>query len=120
MPNHSNYPDAAPIPCIAQTINIIRTGEVSEKKEELFLHLWNIQGYAQKVLLGEPEQDVHLLAGNNEQQLVALESALTDMQNTLNAQLFGDASEPQAAMDPATIIALVSLVLKLISKWRNR
>ena len=75
------------------------------------------------VLLGEPEHDGHTFAAGDEQQLVSLQSALTDMQNTPDIELFGAAEVPlnsKAAIDPATVLQLVMFVLSLIEKWRNR
>ena len=126
MPNHASYPTLFPIRCFTETIDIIRSGEVSAKRADLAAHLWNIQGYAQKVVFGDPQERKRLFGSNDEQHVVQLEAALQELKDTPDVELFGGDDlfsgddDVAAAIDPATIIALVSFILSLIEKWRNR
>jgi hypothetical protein len=49
------YPESLPVACIQNIISIIRNREVSAKKQEFFLCLWNAQGYLQRTVVGTPE-----------------------------------------------------------------
>lgn len=57
MAHHVAYPTSFPAECIADLINIGRGGldEIKNRRAEVGLHFWNVQGFAQSMLLGNPD-----------------------------------------------------------------
>jgi hypothetical protein len=49
------YPDEFPVAEITEVIEIVRNGQIEERKKELANDLWHIQGYIQGILIGHPE-----------------------------------------------------------------
>jgi len=56
-----NYPEAFPVESVAEVVKVIRK-QVEVDKASLARHAWNVQGYLQKVVLGEPDAEA-IVAG---------------------------------------------------------
>jgi hypothetical protein len=69
--SHVAYPAQFPARCVADLIQIARGGldELRARKAEVGLHAWNIQGFAQSVLLGNPEP-IHGMSSDDEANLL--------------------------------------------------
>lgn len=50
-----SYPSELPFDSIGTVVEIVRANEISARSSTFAHALWNVQGYAQKALLGEPE-----------------------------------------------------------------
>jgi hypothetical protein len=48
------YPKEAPIDCIREVARIVRGGRIAAERSALAKHLWSVQGYVQRLTLGEP------------------------------------------------------------------
>lgn len=55
MADHVDYPDSPPISCVTDIIAIIRNDETNTKRDELFHHAWNVQGYLFATFVGRPD-----------------------------------------------------------------
>lgn len=50
-----NYPTEIPVDCVREIIRIVRDGKLLTERANFARHAWNVQGYLQRVLLGEPQ-----------------------------------------------------------------
>jgi peptidoglycan/xylan/chitin deacetylase (PgdA/CDA1 family) len=68
---HVSYPTAFPSECIGDLIQIARGGmdEIIARKAEVGLHGWNIQGFGQAMILGNPEGPFGALSSDEEANL---------------------------------------------------
>lgn len=48
------YPREVPIECIRELIGLLRGGDVWGRRSAFAKHLWTVQGYVQRLWLGEP------------------------------------------------------------------
>lgn len=57
---HVSYPESFPLECVSDLIQIGRGGmeEILARKSEVGLHFWNVQGFAQKAILGDPDNPI--------------------------------------------------------------
>jgi hypothetical protein len=114
---------------LTAAIDLFRAGQVLEQRD-LFANLaWNIQGPLQSLVFGDPDR----------KSLAAADGEAPDGQADLDERLdeFGkmlDRSMAQFsavaatrstdadthAVDPATILAIINVVLQLIDAWRKR
>ena len=86
-----NYPGDFPFTEAKNVIDIVRSGNLMDKKESLAHDAWVVQGYAQSMLIGTPTalaaQAVDLKATEIEP-LAALEKVVADAASgTINAQI---------------------------------
>jgi len=51
-----NYPSDFPFSEVYSVTAIIRNGEVAAKRKDLLFNIWKIQGFAQNVIIGMPEE----------------------------------------------------------------
>lgn len=124
------YPTVLPIDCAKNLFEIIRNREVSERKEELAHCLWNVQGYAQGLLLGAgPAHEAHLFgsgtktvearreAAQKDGELQEIGEALMQFQGDLaaNPPEFG-ASPTAKAFNWALIMQMVPVILQLLKE----
>ncbi|MBX9652071.1 hypothetical protein K2Y11_00485 [bacterium] len=49
-----DYPNVLPIEGVQEIIRIVRAGNLVTERSAFAKHAWNVQGYLQKVVLGEP------------------------------------------------------------------
>jgi hypothetical protein len=114
---------------LTAAIDIVRAGQVLEKRD-LFANLvWNIQGPLQSLVFGNPDkQTVAAILADNADLHADLEDRLGEFGNLLlcaqKQYLMAEATavtdpDPKA-VDPATILAIVNIVLQLIDAWRKR
>jgi hypothetical protein len=99
----TKYPDNFPLDSVREIVNVVRSGDIKSQASILAFHIWNVQGYAQKTFIGDPDVPVSLLkvqsAPDGKSALDCLEDMLSD--------------EPQAqSMIPWPMI--LSYLLKLL------
>jgi hypothetical protein len=112
---------------ITQAIDLFRSGQVVEKRG-LFANLaWNIQGPLMALAFGNPDKAA-VASANEADDQIDFEERLDEFAGVLQrarAQ-FGAVGAPAPgdsdakSIDPATILAIVNLVLQLIDAWRKR
>jgi hypothetical protein len=114
---------------ISAAIDLVRAGQVVEKRD-LFANLvWNIQGPLQSLVLGNPDKPLTAAADDE-----AVDSQI-DLGERLDefAWMLDNAQKQYCAVaaakpvdadaqtiDPATILSIVNIVLQLIDAWRKR
>lgn len=143
MSDHVSYPMNFPLQCAIDVTTLVRAGNVKDHIPELGLHLWNIQGYMQRVTLGVPASDT--MFGSNplipgvrqfdefEKSLPALLEALPKPEESAGEETKGKkakkdkeefgAAAPAAAIDPATVLLLIQMasqIYELIKLWRKK
>jgi hypothetical protein len=110
---------------LTAAIDIVRAGQVLEKRD-LFANLaWNIQGPLQSLAFGNPDKP--LTSGNADFQ-IGLDERIEEFAAVLDGArsqcravaATGPAAADAQAVDPATILAIVNIVLQLIDAWRKR
>lgn len=57
--DHVAYPETLPLACVLDMGRILRDRKIMEEKVVFAEHFWNVQGYAQRVLLGTSEGNLH-------------------------------------------------------------
>ena len=67
------YPDSFPLDSIREIVNVVRSGDLKNQASVLAFHVWNVQGYAQKTFIGDPDAPVSLLSLQSAEVLTALE-----------------------------------------------
>jgi hypothetical protein len=109
-------------------IDLFRSGMVVEKRD-LFANLvWNIQGPLQSLVFGDPDKKAVSAATDGFELVADFEERLEEFAGVLDrasAQFANvSATKPNdgdaKSVDPATILAIVNLVLQLIDAWRKR
>jgi hypothetical protein len=114
---------------LTAAIDIVRAGQIVAKRD-LFANLvWNIQGPLQSLVFGNPDKPtvVEILAeeadrqANIEDRLEEFGSLLLCAQKQYEVASATAATDADPkAIDPATILAIVNIVLQLIDTWRKR
>lgn len=89
------YPVDLPLDCAKEVIRIVTAGTIVEEKDRFALCVWNVQGYIQKVLLGEPVP--HAVP-----EFVELRAVL---------------AKPRAGEIPSWLLVLIEMLLKLLEEW---
>lgn len=112
------YPQSLPLDCITRIVGLIRNREVSANKAEFFHCVWEVQGFAQKSLVGDAD---HSFGASP---VVGYDAELRDCCAALkdfhdDGESFG-ATAADESLDPATIIMLVQVAIALIQKLLNR
>lgn len=96
------YPDIFPLDSIREIVNVVRSGDIKSQASVVAFHVWNVQGYAQKTFIGDPDVPVSLLSTQSADGFTALEH----LENMIS-------DEPQAqSMIPWPMI--LSYLLKLM------
>ena len=117
------YPTTLPLDCLTTVAEILKTRTVQTRKQEFGLCAWNVQGFIQRMTLGDP-----VMSNVSPEQS---EATYTDEQinelfgccdNYVDYELNNFSATPEDAvnMDPATIIAIVSAIMQLIEMLRNK
>jgi hypothetical protein len=114
---------------LTAAIDLFRAGQVMEKRS-LFANLaWNIQGPLQALVFGDPDKQLVGAVFAEDAELQAdLEDRLHEFAEILHRTLVqfstvaaaGAGDADTQAIDPATILAIVNVVLQLIDAWRKR
>ena len=118
-----SYPQTLSLPCITKVVQIVRAGEIVERKDELGMAAASVQLYLQRVTLGVPadaEEGVFAAAPEVEAATIdELETACRSAVEQLEDDPNGRAANVKA-FDPATLAMILELVMQLINLWRNR
>lgn len=113
------YPPTLPLECVMTVTTIIRERKVAEKKAQFGHCLWNVQGFAQKTLLGEDTAHATGFGAAREaspEQIQDMAVAL-DTFATENGQYGSTADEDEAGN--AGIIVLLQLVPIIIAALKQ-
>jgi hypothetical protein len=109
------YPDVLDLSCVTTLIDIVKNRQINERKQELAICAWNVQGYLQKIFIGvAPKASYGLVyahSGELQEGLEELEVVLSNYE--VAPQVFG-AEDEKEVKDIGTIIMVVSLVLQLL------
>jgi hypothetical protein len=81
------YPSDFPLAEIQNVISIIRNGQMKEKFQDLAHDIWIVQGYAQGVIIGNPDIGFSLAAQADFDGVVALEQAINTQQSDMATQI---------------------------------
>ena len=122
------YPSLA-LDNLTAAIDLFRAGQVIEKRD-LFANLaWNIQGPLQALAFGNPDKQLSGAAAEEDADFQAdLDERLDEFAGILDRTLVqfsavaaagADAADTKT-IDPATILAIINVVLQLIDAWRKR
>lgn len=80
------YPETFPLDSIREIVNVVRSGDIKSQASILAFNVWQVQGYAQKTLIGDPDVPVSLLraqaAPDGKTALEHLEALLSDEPTT--------------------------------------
>jgi hypothetical protein len=49
-----DYPKELPLECARELVRMVRRGDLVRERASFAKHVWNVQGYVQKLALGEP------------------------------------------------------------------
>lgn len=98
------YPDLFPIESVKQIVTIVKSGTIKEQVSPFAFHVWVIQGYAQKQVLGTPDGGASIMTT---QKSASLESALSMLE-----LLASDEPKTQASVDWSLILPYLFQLLK--------
>lgn len=116
------YPESLPVDCLTDIVSLIRSRQVAAEKAKFFNCVWTVQGYAQKLGFGDPEQQFGEAAPLQEADANQLDDcavALLSFKSEVSDEpTFG--ADGEEAIDPATILVLIELAMKVIEFIRNR
>lgn len=85
----TKYPDDFPLDNIREIVNIVRSGDIKSQSSVLAYNVWVVQGYGQKMLIGNPDEPISLARV----QKVPDADALTILEKVLS-----DEPAPQASL----------------------
>jgi hypothetical protein len=80
------YPESLPLDEIKNVVNLVRNGQVKEKVKEFAHDVWIVQGYAQGMIIGNPDVDFSLMSQSAGDAVDALEK-LAASEDTMEAQM---------------------------------
>lgn len=107
------YPVEMPVECIREILRIVRAGRWVEERAAFAKHGWSVQGYLQRLLLGEPQPVIGATPCTDESALLALES--------LERQSIAQAEGAAQQALPVPLAALIDwLVRKLLEALLRR
>lgn len=112
---HVEYPEKFPKHCIKELVKIVRDGQILERKEEFALHAWNVQGYAQSMIVGAPDDQTwgEMPELTDEEACKVLEDCCEDEEKK--------EADPEAKSAlPIPWPMLAAWVIKLIMKWLSK
>lgn len=116
------YPVTLPLDCVTTVIDILKNKKVQERKKEFGLCAWNIQGFVQKMVLGDPSAvvgcDGDCDCTTELEQLYEVCAEYNDV--AFNAMTASEPSDNPEAIDPMTIVAIISAIMQVIEMLRNR
>lgn len=115
---HVAYPASFPTECISDLISIVRDGmdELIKRKAEAGLHIWNIQGFAQSVLLGSPDGPFGALSDDD---AAEANDNLVEFANAFQAQFPDRVSEADLAEVKTTEYSGAGAAKIDWKKWAN-
>jgi hypothetical protein len=114
---------------LTAAIDLVRAGQVVEKRDFFANLVWNLQGPLQSLVFGNPDKQAtgESLAASVDA-AIDLGERLDEFSWMLDSALKQCATVSAAnsveadsqAVDPATILSIINLVLQLIDAWRKR
>lgn len=110
MSHHHPYPADPPLAAFQDAYRIIKAGRYSEELKDLAADTWTIQGYLQKLLIGDHSQPI-----NGPPPLVDLNVADAAQQLLLAID-----ERPAMAHASADLSLLLTLLLPLLQKLLER
>ncbi len=116
------YPEALPVDCLTDIVNLVRSRQVAAEKAKFFNCVWTVQGYAQKLGFGSPDEERFGAAPLQEADANQLDDCaialLSYKQEVSDEPTFG--AEGEEAIDPLTVLAIIEMAMKIIEFIRNR
>jgi hypothetical protein len=120
------YPQVLPLDAAQLVAEIVKTRKVQERKMEFAHAAWNVQGYIQKVTLGEPSGFSTFGAddstfGDVMEVLLDIEADLDELEE--QGMMMSAANDDEAKEEAGSILVIlgiVSAILQAIQLWRNR
>ncbi len=124
------YPQTLPLDAAALVAEIVKKREVTARKAEFAHAGWNVQGYVQKVTLGDPTPIVGEASSESDEDatyeqvmetLLSIEGELDEFQHE-GITLYGGTEEEtqEEATSVLVVLGVVSAILQAIQLWRNR
>jgi len=115
------YPRAAPIQAAQDLFQIFRAGEIQSRKSEAGIMAYNIQGFGQAMLLGNPDGPLFGATSEEQDQLEVFGAALDKINQEAadaNPELeMGYASSPMGKVDwKAALQFFIKFILPLLLK----
>lgn len=108
--NMTAYPTQLPLDAVQKLIEIVKTKAIQERKAEFGLAAWNVQGYAQSMLLGNPLAQAMFQQDDTS----ALdELALVLVEHQQNGMTFS-AQDEQEQLDLNSIMTVLTVILELL------
>ena len=82
-----NYPDSLPLTEIRNVLDIVKSGDIKGRVQDLMHDAWVLQGYLQKQMIGSPS-NLLLARQSSEDPIAVLENAVVQAEtNELTAQI---------------------------------
>jgi len=106
-----DYPSVLPIEGVQEIIRIVRAGSIVAERSAFAKHAWNVQGYLQKVVLGEPPV---LIGTNGPVSDVEVLSALESLKSNAYATAEGVTAPPLSLPVQAILTWLVNKLLQAL------
>lgn len=107
----TTYPVNLPLDAVQKLIEIVKSKKLVERKAEFGLAAWNVQGFGQKMLLGNPDT-VPITSSIADDADLLLQLAETLVAHSESATYA--VSSEQEALDLNTIMALISAILEIL------
>lgn len=109
-----DYPSVLPIEGVQEIIRIVRAGAIVTERSTFAKHAWNVQGYLQKVVLGEPA----VLIGTNG---LTSDAELLSALESLKSRAYATAEGVTVPSLPLPVQAILTwLVNKLLESLLNQ
>lgn len=83
-----SYPTEIPVDCVREIVRIVRERRLLAERGAFAQHAWNVQGYLQRVLLGEPQPVIGAARSPTDESALA---ALVALEQQAIAQAEGSA-----------------------------
>jgi hypothetical protein len=118
--SHHPYPAVLPTECLTTVISLIRNRQVADQPAEFANCLWTMVGFGLKLGFGDPDAHEEKFGAADvpsDKELNECHAALASYED--DGPSFA-AAEGEQAIDPATIVVLVQLVMQIIEFLRNR
>lgn len=112
-----DYPEVVDLQAVTTLVDIVKNRQIMERKQEFAKAGWNVQGYLQRIFIGDPGKT---LPGSSYAHSGALQDALEDLEETLDKYQKADAGmtfTAKSAKDPediGTVLLIITTVLNLL------
>ncbi len=113
-----DYPPQLEVEAGVEMFNIVRNREIISKQDILAHRVWNLQGYLQGRVFGNPSRLSAETFGVSDHELNALYDNCTTAIDELKSMQYTGGSV-DASVDPFTIILAIEFIVKLIQLLRK-